>query len=196
MFPWLVLAQDIEREIETALHPMGPLLPQPFPWSQILLTVGIFATVVFFLLFLVPRIAGNALKFGGILSIAAAALLSVFLPFTLYALRSPTKILIEAAPGSIPENVSLTNITSNDFTVEWQTQAEVVGMIKYGTNPEQLDFFALDEKGNLATTTHRIVVKNLWPKTKYYFEVVSGPLRFNNPKKPLELTTKEAQPIQ
>ncbi len=186
---WLVLAQEIEKEIETSLTPMGPFFPKPFPWEQILFAVGTFAAITFFLLFLVPRLAGNALKFGGILSIAAAALLSVFLPFTLYALRSPTKILIKAAPGSIPENVSLTNITSNDFTVEWQTQAEVVGMIKYGTNPEQLDFFALDEKGNLATTTHRIVVKNLNPKTKYYFEVVSGPLRFNNPKKPLELTT-------
>ena len=189
MLSWIALAQEIEKEIETSLTPMGPFFPQPFPWGQILLAVGTFAAIIFFLLFLVPRLAGNALKFGGILSIVAAALLSVFLPFTLYALRSPTKVLIEAAPGSIPENVSLTKIATDSFTVEWQTQAEVVGMVKYGTDPKQLDFFALDEKGNLATTTHRITVKNLSPKTKYYFEVISGPLRFNNPAKPLELLT-------
>jgi len=186
---WVAFAEEIEKEIESALTPMGPFFPQPFPWGQVLLAVGTFAAIVFFLLFLVPRLAGNALKFGGILSIAAAAFLSVLLPFTLHALRSPTKILIEAAPGSVPENVSLTEIKTNRFTVEWQTQAEVVGMVKYGTDPKQLDFFALDERGNLATTSHRIVVKNLTPKTKYYFEIVSGPLRFNDVGNPLEITT-------
>lgn len=189
MLSWIALAQDIGKEIETSLTPMGPFIPEPFPWGQILLAVGTFAAVIFFLLFLVPRIASNALRFGGILSIAAAALLSIFLPFTLHALRSPTKILIEAAPGSLPENVSVTKITTNTFTVEWKTQAEVVGMVKYGKTLKQLDFFALDEKGNLATTTHRITVKNLTPKTKYYFEVVSGPLRFNDNGHPLEITT-------
>jgi len=176
---WVVLAQEIEKDIEAALRPMGPFVPQPFPWEQVILAVVICALVVFFFMMFLPKIA----------SIFIAILLAVFLPFTLYALRSPTKTLIEAAPGSAPENVSFTTLTPNEFTVEWQTQAEVVGIVKYGTSPEQLEFFALDEKGNLTTTNHRIVVKNLNPKTKYYFEVVSGPLRFNDPKKPLELTT-------
>ncbi len=189
MLPWLVLAQEIEKEIETALTPIGPFISQPFPWGQILLAVGICAAAVFFFMLFLPKVAGNTLRFGGVVSILIAVLLSVFLPFTLYALRSPTKTLIEAAPGSVPESVSVVAVTTNSFTVEWQTQAEAIGMIKYGAAANRLEFFALDEEGNILTTTHRITVKNLTPKTRYYFEVISGQLRFNDNGQPLQIST-------
>ena len=132
-----------------------------------------------------PAVASRTLRFGGILVIT----LAILLPFTLYAQRLPIKTLLEAAPGSVPENVSVTETTAHSFTVEWQTQAEVVGMVKYGSDPKQLNFFALDKKGNIPTTTHRVMVKNLEQKTKYHFEVISGPLRFNDNGQPLELET-------
>ncbi len=189
MLSWLVLAQEIEKDIESVLTPMGPFIPQPFPWEQIFLAVGIFTAVVFFFLYFLPKVAGNALRFGGVLGIFAAALLSVFLPFTLHALRSPTKTLIKASPGTVPKNVVVTGTTAESFTVEWETQSESIGMIKYGTTADELNFFALDEKGNLPTKTHRVTVKNLKPKTRYFFEVVSGQLRFNDAKQPLETKT-------
>ena len=181
----LALAQEIEKEIERTLTPMGPFIPQPFPWGPILLGVVGSAIAVFFFLYFLPAVASRTLRFGGILVIA----LAILLPFTIYAQRLPTKLLIEAAPGSVPENVSAVAITTNSFTVEWQTKAEVVGMVKYGSDPKQLNFFALDEKGNIPTTTHRVKIENLKPKTQYYFEVISGQLRFNDDGKPLEVET-------
>ncbi len=189
MLSWLVLAQEIEKDIETVLTPIGPFIPQPFPWGQIVLAVGICASAVFFFMLFLPKVAGNALHFGGVVSILIAVLLSVFLPFTLYALRSPTKTLIKANPGTVPNNIVVTGITTNSFTVEWQTPAAALGMIKYGVAADRLEFFALDEEGNLLTTTHRITVKNLTPKTRYYFEVISGQLRFNDNGQPLQVST-------
>lgn len=189
MLSWLVLAQEIEKEIDTALTPIGPFIPQPFPWGQIVLAVGICAAAVFFFMLFLPRVAGNTLRFGGVVSILIAVLLSVFLPFTLYALRSPTKTLIEAAPGSVPESVSVVAVTTTSFAVEWKTQAEAIGMIKYGAAADRLEFFALDERGNIPTTTHHVKVENLKPQTQYYFEVISGQLRFNDNGQPLEVET-------
>lgn len=181
----LVLAQEIEKEIETALTPIGPFIPQPFPWGIILLGAIVSAAVIFLFLYLLPAIASGTIKFGGILVIA----LTILLPFTLYALRLPTKTLLEAAPGAVPENVLVTEITTNSFTVKWETKADVVGIVKYGTEKSRLEFFALDEKGNIPTTTHRVKVTNLTPRTKYYFEVISGQLRFNDDGQPLEVET-------
>jgi len=186
---WIALAEEIEKEIESALTPMGPFFPQPFPWGQVLLAVGICATVVFFFMIFLPKVASNALRFGGALSLIIAVLLSVLLPFTIHSLRSPTKTLIEASPGTVPNNVVVTGVTASSFTVAWETQSESIGMIKYGTTADELNFFALDEKGNIPTTTHRITVKNLKPKTQYFFEVVSGQLRFNDDGQPLEVET-------
>ena len=186
---WVTFAQEIEQEIESALTPIGPFIPQPFPWGQVILAVGTCAAAVFFFMIFLPKVASNTLRFGGVVSILIAVLLSVLLPFTLHALRSPTKTLIKASPGTVPKNVAVVGVTANSFTVEWETQAESIGMIKYGTTADDLNFFALDEKGNIPTTTHRITIKNLKPKTRYFFEVVSGQLRFNDDGQPLEVET-------
>ena len=186
---WAILAQGIEKDIEAGLTPIGPFIPQPFPWGQIVLAVGTCAVVFFFFLTILPRLASNTLRFGGIATLLIAVGLSLLLPFTLYALRSPTKTLIKAAPGTIPKNVSVTEVTTSSFTVEWETPAEAIGMVKYGTTADDLTFFALDEKGNISTQTHRVKVQNLKPKTGYFFEIVSGQLRFNDNGQPLEVET-------
>lgn len=188
MLSSVILAQEIEKEIEIALTPIGSLTPQPFPWGPILLGAIVSAVVVFFFLVLLPKVASRTVRFGGILVIA----LAILLPFTLYAQRLPTKTLLEAAPGAVPENVAVTEVAVDSFTVEWATKAEVIGMVKYGTAPDQLEFFALDEKGNIPTTSHRVKVKNLTSKTRYYFEVISGKLRFNDDGQPLEVETLPA----
>ena len=188
MTNWVALAQEIEKGIESTLTPMGPFIPQPFPWGPILLGVVGSAVAVFFFLYFLPAVASRTLRFGGILVIA----LAILLPFTIYAQRLPTKLLIEAAPGSVPESVSVAAVTANSFTVEWKTQAEAIGMIKYGATTDDLNFFALDEKGNIPTTTHRVKIENLKPKTQYYFEVISGQLRFNDDGRPLETETLPA----
>ncbi len=189
MFSGIVLAQEIEREIGSALTPMGPFFPQPFPWGQVLLAVGICAIIFFFFLIFLPKLAANMIRFGGVMTLILAVSLSLLLPFTLYALREPTKVLLKAAPGVVPENAAVTSVTAGSFTVEWRTPAMVVGLVKYGEAPDRLEFFALDEKGNVATTSHRITVKNLRSQTRYYFEVISGQLRFNDNGQPLEVKT-------
>ena len=185
MISWMALAKGIEN----ALTPMGPFIPQPFPWGQVLLAVGICAAVFFFFLIFLPRLASNTLLFGKIATLFIAVSLALLLPFSIHALRSPTKTLTKARSGTVPNNVAVTGVTADSFTVEWETQAEAIGMIKYGPGADDLKFFALDEKGNIATTIHRIKVENLKSKTRYYFEVVSGQFRFNDDGQPLEVET-------
>ncbi len=189
---WINLAQaaqTIEQDIEGALTPMGALAPQAFPWDQVLLAVGVCAAALFFLLIFLPRLAGGIYHAGALVTILIAVSLALLIPFSIHALRSPTKTLIKASPGTVPKNVVVTAVLDTSFAVEWATQAEVVGIVKYGTSADDLTFFALDQKGNIATTAHRVVVKNLKPKTRYYFEVVSGQIRFNDQGQPLEVET-------
>lgn len=58
--------------------------------------------------------------------------------------------------------------TSESMVVRWRTDVSEVGVVKYGTNPDQLDQTASDVT---ATRDHEVVIKDLQPATVYYYSV-------------------------
>ncbi len=100
---------------------------------------------------------------------------------------------INASPTTQPKNVRITNITHDSFTVSYETQDSVFGVISYGTSIE-LGKSGLDDRdqetGNIsAHKLHNITVRNLTPETKYYFSIISGKDTFLNTDSPYEVTT-------
>lgn len=92
-----------------------------------------------------------------------------------------------------PENVRITNISNNSFSVSYTTKTKTSGSINYGVD-KNLGQGALDErdkeKGNLNEyTIHSINASNLSPSTKYYFTITSGGQTYTANGDPFEITT-------
>ncbi len=99
----------------------------------------------------------------------------------------------QASPSANPQNVRITNITDNSFTVSYNTDAQVIGSVNYGKD-QILGQTALDDRdqqtGSLANhKVHSITVRNLSPTTKYYFSITSGQDKFLNNGTAFEVTT-------
>jgi hypothetical protein len=100
----------------------------------------------------------------------------------------------KAAPSGKPEDVRITNITDNSFTVSYLTSQEIVGSLNYGPN-QSLGQVARDDKdqenGTLAAKKiHNFTVRNLQPSTKYYFSIISGQETFlDSTSLPFQATT-------
>ena len=56
-------------------------------------------------------------------------------------------------------------------TISWSTNARASSILHFGTDPANLDQTAMAPWGQ---QSHRVVVKNLKPNTKYYFQVESA----------------------
>ena len=84
-----------------------------------------------------------------------------------------------------PQNVKITNLSDNSFTITYTTDAAIIGSIGYG-NSKQLGNTQLeDEPQNI----HSITVEKLRPLTKYYLVIVSGQNTFLNNGVPFEILT-------
>ena len=98
-----------------------------------------------------------------------------------------------ASPSEQPQNVRITNVTENSFTVSYTTTDNVVGSINYGKTPT-LGQSGLDDRdqqsGSLTTfNLHNITVRNLSPSTKYFFTIISGKDTYMNNSQAFEVTT-------
>jgi hypothetical protein len=71
----------------------------------------------------------------------------------------------------ITEGPVVENTTTTSAMVAWSTNAPSSTMVKYGTDPKNLDEAAQTPWGSL---THRVTIKNLAPGTTYYFQAISG----------------------
>lgn len=110
--------------------------------------------------------------------------------------RNTLLFVTKATVGSNPKNIQITNISTDSFTVSYQTDESVIGTLVYGTTPENTTI-ALDDR-DIQTAKpsehmlHYITVKNLQPSTKYYFSIASGSQIITNNDAPFEITTAGA----
>jgi phosphodiesterase/alkaline phosphatase D-like protein len=63
------------------------------------------------------------------------------------------------------------NITGTSAVVAWSTDRPASSVVKYGTDPNNLDQTSQESWG---ATTHRVEIKNLQPNTQYHFKVLSA----------------------
>jgi len=91
-----------------------------------------------------------------------------------------------------PQDVKITNISDNSFTISYTTESENIASVSFGTD-NSLGQTALDDrdqKGGIRPhKIHNFVLQNLRPKTKYFFTIVSGDYTFLNNGVPYEITT-------
>jgi hypothetical protein len=98
-----------------------------------------------------------------------------------------------AMPTEQPQNVRITNITDNSFSVSYETDSQVIGSLNYGKD-NKLGQQALDDRdqqtGSLAShSIHNITARDLDPQTKYYFSITSGQNNYTNGDKLFEVIT-------
>ncbi|MEW6095662.1 MAG: Ig-like domain-containing protein [bacterium] len=81
-----------------------------------------------------------------------------------------------------PKNIKHTNITGRQFFISWITDVVGTGAIKYGTNPNNLDKIAYDERGEgVEDDVHHIkVTQGVSPNTSYYYDIISGGVTYDN----------------
>ncbi len=99
----------------------------------------------------------------------------------------------QAATAENPENVRITNITANSFTVSYTTQAKVLGSLSYGITKDfgSVGFDDRDQKNETASAynLHYITIKNLQPTTTYFFAITSGKDTYLHEDAPFQITT-------
>lgn len=101
-----------------------------------------------------------------------------------------------AAPSNNPENIRITNVSDTAFTVSYTTPDTVLGTLSYGTD-QMLGKLGLDDRDQQTGVpkeyrVHYITVKDLKPKTAYFFSILSGTGTFLNQKSPFSVTTADS----
>lgn len=92
-----------------------------------------------------------------------------------------------AEQSEIPQNISVTGITSNAATINFETQKETSALIAYGTDPQNLSLFTAEAE---RTKTHAATLSFLAPNTNYYFTIKIGKNTYDENGKPHQFTTK------
>jgi hypothetical protein len=77
----------------------------------------------------------------------------------------------QAQAAQITKGPVIENVDATSAIVAWSTNVSSSAVVRYGTDPNNLDQRATAPWGG---TTHRVTIKNLQPNTRYYFAVESG----------------------
>lgn len=104
---------------------------------------------------------------------------------TTFIVKSQTNLKINALNSENPQNIKVTNVSDNSFTLTYQTDALAAGSINYGRDKK----FGNTEFDSTARNLHSITVKKLSPATKYFFIIISGQNTFLNSGSPFEIST-------
>lgn len=112
---------------------------------------------------------------------------------TTISLRTQTGFKSKASNSEMPQNVKVTNVSDDAFTITYETDAPVTGSVNFGKDKKlgNAELEDLDkEKGSLTPKNiHSITVKKLTPDTKYHLVIVSGQNTFLDNGSPFEIQT-------
>lgn len=120
-------------------------------------------------------------------------LLLISLTIGVFLVRQGQVFFLRAAPEIIPSQVKITNIADSSFSISWITVKETSGFIRFGETPSST-LTATDDRDQISGETgsfqsHYVTLRNLKPKTRYFFKLGSGGKLFDNSGKPYEITT-------
>lgn len=89
-----------------------------------------------------------------------------------------------------PYNIDITEITGSSINFTWETSDECYGVVRYGTDKENLVMIAFGDNAQRARTSHEVEVKMLHPRTTYYFVIVSENEEYGLQGIPIAIKTK------
>lgn len=99
----------------------------------------------------------------------------------------------QSAPGEVPQQVKLTNLTQNSASISWVTNDQVSAAVEYGLRSDlESSLSTFDDRGgNITSKIHHVTLKNLKPGSAYYFHLTSGSSTFDNQGKPYVFSTPQ-----
>ncbi|MBI3984369.1 MAG: hypothetical protein HY344_00290 [Candidatus Levybacteria bacterium] len=123
-------------------------------------------------------------------------LIAIGIGVTTFLVREGGIFSIRAGPSHDPQEVRISNITQESFTVSYYTEDKVTGALSFGES-QSLGQSALDDRdqnsGSINSyNIHNITVRNLKPDAKYYFSIISSNDTYLNNANPFEATTGSA----
>jgi hypothetical protein len=126
-------------------------------------------------------------------SVIGIAFLSISLITITWLSRNVILFGTKAATAAIPNAVQVTNISDTSFTISYLTEEKVTGTISYGKEQTQ-GSIAMDDRDKQTATpiphrVHHITIKDVTPKTPYFFTIISDDKTFDNNGKPYTITT-------
>lgn len=112
------------------------------------------------------------------------------------ALEAPSEVAgVTATTGE--ESVKITNVTDVSFTVTWFMTEEVVGLVHYSLDSNDLSEIAYDDRDDIASQdtyyAHHVSISDLDAGEIYYFEVISGDETFLDNDEPFLVQLYEMQ---
>lgn len=117
-----------------------------------------------------------------------------------YLIGYSRSIITKGSSENPPQEIKITNISSNSFTVSWFTAEKTPGLVYYGEEPGLLINPVNDTRNTANDTnelfyTHYFTIENLKPQKKHYFQISSGSKTYNNSGKSYEVTTAVEKPL-
>jgi len=126
-------------------------------------------------------------------TILGIILVLLCIPLTTFIVKNQIIFINRASNSQEPQNVKMTNISNEAFTITYVTSGLATGSISYGRDKKLEDSGLEDvdkEKGSFSPKkVHSISVKKLIPDTKYYLTIISGSETFLDNGVPFEGTT-------
>lgn len=114
------------------------------------------------------------------------------LSITTFLTNQQTIFQVGAQANTQPQEVRISNITDNSFTISYTTNTPTSGYVNYGQD-NSLNQTSFDETASSQKldnhTLHVFTLTNLSPKTKYYFVITSGQDKYLDNGKNFEVTT-------
>lgn len=110
-----------------------------------------------------------------ILTILGSIFLLLGLIFSVYLVSQKINFFSKASSFETPQQVKITNLADNSFTVSWITGKQVAGFISFGAS-EKLGNTALDDRdvdSPVLRFTHYVTLKDLDPNTVYFYKIGS-----------------------
>lgn len=98
-------------------------------------------------------------------------LLVVGLVSGVFLTQNPNLPWLNASTISVPQNVHISNITHNSFTVSWSTNEPTTSIIKFGSEPHKLNNMVVSSQEQ--RYTHHVEVDGLESSSEYYYQINS-----------------------
>lgn len=120
-----------------------------------------------------------------------------------YLVGQKTGFLTKATPTETPQEIKITNISDNSFSVAWITPNKATGgFVKYGSTDNNLKTAVADDRDRgeqKERFTHHVTLTHLEPDTLYPFKIISGGQIFDDNGKPFKQktapTTQDTPPV-
>ncbi len=113
------------------------------------------------------------------------ALFAAAIPAMLTAINSGVNVPTQAAPGETPRNVRISYPQEGTAVIEWDTEKEQIGMVRYGRTLTDPASVSLAGSPVERSTHHVATLTNLEKDQKYEVQVFSGRQWYSAPDSPI-----------